>query len=773
VTESRLQEQEQQILLEISNALNSAQNANDMLKAIMGYAQPRGATSISLIYFDLDKTGSDPTWAESVAVWAKEGYGVAPEGMRYYLPEIPSTKVWFSDLSQPVLFDDMRTSPYILDEDRELYLSYGTYAGVVIPLHSQGRWLGIYMLTWGQVMNFTTQDKQIFRAIMRQATPVVDAIRTTELVQKAAERAEILSSVNASLSQSADEDAILQAISPLVLKYKIDRATLLYVNPDLSTDIAAAINSEGQSMPLSIFPSTHFTRDQYPIVDTIYAGGSNLFVIESLESAKEMYDQSVSGFMEQTGIQATVTIPLMHADTFIGQMNFSWQDTQTFDPAMLSFFKEIQPSISSTVSSRQLYLAEQAARRETERRAAEMELVARVGTEVSTNLNVADLLQSVTDLIKVNFDLYHAHIYLYDEVEDTLNIAAGSGVIGRQIMKEGRIIPLSRPDSLVAQAGRTLDGLIVNDVLQNPNFLPHRLLPETRSEMAIPMVVGNTLIGVLDIQADKLDFFTQSDIHVHGTLASQIAVAIQNVRSYEAAKESDRLKSEFLANMSHELRTPLNSIIGYSEVLLEGIDGELSPDAIEDVSAIHGSGQHLLMIINDILDLAKIEARQMHIDPRPVDLARFMQEILHAGQILVKDKDVELLLEDPDEQPTAYADSVRLRQIVWNIISNAVKFTESGSVSVSVSLHDEDHACVRVKDTGIGIRKEDLSLVFEQFQQVDGSSTRRAGGTGLGLAITRHLVEMHGGEINVESEYGHGTTFWFTLPLYKEETVKS
>ena len=233
----------------------------------------------------------------------------------------------------------------------------------------------------------------------------------------------------------------------------------------------------------------------------------------------------------------------------------------------------------------------------------------------------------------------------------------------------------------------------------------------------------------------------------------------------ERLREVDRLKSQFLANMSHELRTPLNSIIGYSEMLLDGDDGELGTEAVEDVNTIYSSGRHLLAIINDILDLAKIEAGEMRIDRKSVMLDKVASSVINSAAVLIKDKPVELLMSKREDVPPVFADELRLRQIITNLVSNAVKFTESGTVLVEVGCSDEQHAYIKVVDTGIGIAKDDLGTIFEQFRQVDGSSTRRAGGTGLGLTITRHLIHLHSGEIFVESELGKGSTFWFTLPL--------
>jgi PAS domain S-box-containing protein len=411
------------------------------------------------------------------------------------------------------------------------------------------------------------------------------------------------------------------------------------------------------------------------------------------------------------------------------------------------------------------------------RLAQRLETVSAISTTITQVLDFDAMLSQVVELTKSRFELYHAHIYLYDEASDLLVLAAGAGEAGALMRAQGHSIPRSRPHSLVALAARSRSAVIANDVRLTEDFLPNPHLPNTLSELAAPLVVGDSLIGVLDVQSDRVDAFDQDDIRVYATLSAQIAVAVENIRAYEARRteaererqtaerlrEIDRMKSQFLANMSHELRTPLNSIIGYSEVLMDGDDGELTEEALEDVRVIHQSGQHLLDIINDILDLAKIEAGQMKMDRHPLDLSKSVGEVMHLAQVLVKDKPITLHFERGDA-PIVMADPVRLRQIVMNLLSNAVKFTERGSVVVSTGTLDNGFGYVKVKDTGIGIAPEHLSVIFEQFRQVDGSSTRRAGGTGLGLTITRHLVHMHGGEIFVESQPGVGSTFTFTLP---------
>ncbi len=390
----------------------------------------------------------------------------------------------------------------------------------------------------------------------------------------------------------------------------------------------------------------------------------------------------------------------------------------------------------------------------------------------------------MANLVKERFNLYHAHIYLLDETGETLVLTAGAGEVGDVMVGAGHVISMNNQKSLVAGAARSRKGVISNNVASDPNFLPNELLPATKAEMAIPMIVGDSVVGVLDIQSDQEGYFTDDDVRIQSTLASQVAVAVQNARLFgevalqaerqrevaEQLREVDRLKSQFLANMSHELRTPLNSIIGYSEVLLDGVDGELTEDAEEDVEAIHNSGKHLLAIINEILDLAKIEAGEMNLDLKPINLVDFTNEIVRSGQVLVKDKPVELHLIHAEDLPPVSADAVRLRQILWNLVSNAIKFTEEGHVTVTLK-HDDDNpelARIVIEDTGIGMSDDGLTKIFQRFSQVDGSSTRRAGGTGLGLTITQQLIQMHGGEIEVTSELGAGSVFWFTIPLYKE-----
>ncbi|MEO8610624.1 MAG: GAF domain-containing protein [Chloroflexota bacterium] len=486
--------------------------------------------------------------------------------------------------------------------------------------------------------------------------------------------------------------------------------------------------------------------------------------------AWEQTDPTAYTIMKQLGTCGIAVIPLFAQERWVGLMTFSWHTHINFTTHDEHIFISAMRQATTTVDALRASAL-------TAKRAAELQTVAQVSAAATMLLEVDSLLQSVVDLTKESFNLYHAHVYLIDESGENLVLTAGAGEPGRIMKEQGRSISVNHQNSLVARAARDRDGAIANDVTQAADFLPNPLLPDTRSEMAIPLIVGDDVIGVLDIQSDTINRFTADDVAIQSTLADQIAVAVQNARTFkmtqetaERLREVDRLKSQFLANMSHELRTPLNSIIGYAEVLLDGIDGDLSDEAVEDVEAIHGGGKHLLTIINDILDLAKIEAGQMFMDRQDANLNQAVDEAVNTCQILAKNKNIGLNVELDGDIPHVFGDPIRLKQIIVNLVNNAIKFTEKGAVTVQLSLTNENNqVIVAVHDSGMGMTEEDLTGLFQQFHQVDGSATRRAGGTGLGLVITRHLVHMHEGEIYVESEKGAGSTFWFTLPVYTNQ----
>lgn len=303
-------------------------------------------------------------------------------------------------------------------------------------------------------------------------------------------------------------------------------------------------------------------------------------------------------------------------------------------------------------------------------------------------------------------------------------------------------------------------------------FEAYRAELDLEEALVLPVTIRDEVLGVLILgqQRDHPAIDENETAFLHNA-AVNIGVALENAQLYQDAqetaeklKEVDRLKSEFLANMSHELRTPLNSIIGFSRVILKGIDGPITDLQKTDLEAIYQSGRHLLELINEILDHSKIEAGKMEYAFEPTDLMEIIRGIMSTSIALVKDKSIELQQHVPETLPTIIADSRRVRQVLLNLMGNASKFTEQGYIALS-AWADDEWVTISVQDSGVGIPKERYASVFAAFEQVDSSSSRRYGGTGLGLPVSKKFVEAHGGTIWFESEMGAGSTFFVKLPI--------
>jgi len=462
----------------------------------------------------------------------------------------------------------------------------------------------------------------------------------------------------------------------------------------------------------------------------------------------------------------------------IGTLGVQVAPGQILAPEDEAFLEAISEQVAQALERARLM-------EQTQRSAVELQAVAEVSTASSTILDPQELLQTVVDLTKKDFGLYHAHVYLLDSEYNALVLSAGAGEIGRSMTAEGWSIPVNQENSIVASTAKARKGQLISDVRKEAQYLPNPMLPDTKSELAVPMVVGDRLLGVFDVQSDAVGRFGEEDIRTYTTLASQVAVALQNAKLYteqlatvERLRELDNMKSAFLANMSHELRTPLNSILGFTQVIEEGLDGPLTDLMFGDLGLIEKNGKHLLNLINDVLDMAKIEAGRLSLSLEPLDIYELLDDVIVTNNPLAREKSLYMRLEaDKNENWTVSADHVRMRQIFINIVGNAVKFTDDGGITIGLeklygtSEAELDRIRIRIKDTGVGIPATKLEEIFQAFSQVDNTTTRKAGGTGLGLPISRRLVELHGGRMWAESRglAGDGTTILVELPITKDE----
>jgi signal transduction histidine kinase len=295
-----------------------------------------------------------------------------------------------------------------------------------------------------------------------------------------------------------------------------------------------------------------------------------------------------------------------------------------------------------------------------------------------------------------------------------------------------------------------------------------------RAAVAAPMLREGVAIGTIMLIKTEPGAFTPRQIELLKTFAAQAVIAIENVRLFTEIREkshqlevASQHKSQFLANMSHELRTPLNAILGYTEMMADGLYGDVGEKAQGVLERVQSNGRHLLGLINDVLDLSKIEAGQLVLAIEEYSVADMVATVLSATESLARAKNLKLGSAVAPGLPTGRGDARRLTQVLLNLVGNAIKFTDHGGVEIKAA-RPGDRFEIAVVDTGPGIAPADQARIFDEFQQLDNTSTRRKGGTGLGLSISRHIVELHGGRIAVESEVGRGSTFRISLPVHTQ-----
>jgi signal transduction histidine kinase len=397
-----------------------------------------------------------------------------------------------------------------------------------------------------------------------------------------------------------------------------------------------------------------------------------------------------------------------------------------------------------------------------------------VSRAVSSTLDVEAVLDTIVSRASQLAGAEGCSIYEYDEGAEQFHLRATHN-LDPAFVETIRGVPLRRGEGLMGRATELREPVQVPDITEPGTYrsgVREALVRfGYRALLSVPLVREDEIIGSLSLNRKTPGEFAPEVIDVLKTFATQSALAIQNARLFQEIadksrqlEEASRHKSEFLANMSHELRTPLNAILGFNEMILGEIYGELSPDLREPLTDIQNSGKHLLRLINNVLDLSKIEAGRMELAPTDYAVQDLVERVRASLHPLALEKGLGFAASVPEDIPLAYGDAGRITQCLTNLAGNALKFTRQGRVEISVELQG-DRLVYRVRDTGIGIAKDKLDSLFTEFRQGDVTVASEFGGTGLGLSISKKFVEMHGGRIWVDSEPGKGSVFSFEIPL--------
>ena len=405
----------------------------------------------------------------------------------------------------------------------------------------------------------------------------------------------------------------------------------------------------------------------------------------------------------------------------------------------------------------------------------EMEALGEVSHAVSSTLDLQTVLATIVAHAAKLSGAEAGALYEFDEAIQEFRLRAthqlGDELI--QIIRESRI---RLGKTVVGRAGMNRAPVQLPDILDEPPFPLLEALKQAgfRAMLAVPLLREDKLIGSLVVGRKTPGQFRKETVHLLENLAAHSALAIHNARLFREIEEKGRQleiagkhKSEFLANMSHELRTPLNAILGYTQLILDKIYGDVPEKIREVLERLEKNGVHLLGLINNVLDLSKIEAGRLSLSLNDYSIEEVVQTVFTAVESLAAEKNLALKVTVPRSLTAGRGDGQRIAQVLLNLVGNAIKFTEEGEVRVDVTTSNGNFL-VSVSDTGPGLSEADQQKIFEEFNQADNSSTRKKGGTGLGLSIARRITEMHGGQIWVESSLGKGSTFRFTVPVRVE-----
>jgi signal transduction histidine kinase len=478
----------------------------------------------------------------------------------------------------------------------------------------------------------------------------------------------------------------------------------------------------------------------------------------------------------RVSIRTVLAVPLMREDIPIGSIHMRRTEVRPFSDKQIALLKTFADQAVIAIENVRLFQELEARTRELAQSVGELRALGEVGQAVSSTLDLQTVLSTIVGRAVQLSGTDCGIIYEYDEPTQEFHLRA-SYQMEQDLVNAYQATPLRLGQGATGRAAETRLPYQIADLRQEHELATRGMRPILsrlgyQSLLAVPLLLDQKIMGALTIYRRKTGSFAPEIVNLLQTFATQSVLAIQNARLFREIEDknreieaANRHKSEFLANMSHELRTPLNAIIGFSEVLQERLFGELNEKQAEYTDDILSSGRHLLSLINDILDLSKIEAGRMELEVTTFHLPDAIENALTLIRERASRHGIRLNQVIDDRLGDFTGDERKIKQILLNLLSNAVKFTPEGG-RIGINARQADGAAeISVSDTGIGIAPEDQPKIFEEFRQVGSDNAKKVEGTGLGLTLAKKFVELHGGRIWVESEIGKGSKFTFTLPI--------
>jgi signal transduction histidine kinase len=647
---------------------------------------------------------------------------------------------------------------------------------LAVPMLKEGRLVGALTFHRREVRPFTEAQIALIKIFADQAVIAIENVRLFKELE--ARNRDLMTALD---RQTATAD-ILRVISrsqtdvQLVFEVIVQRAVELS-----GASMGAVFQLDGDVVHLGAAhghqpEELQEMRRRFPrTLSATEVAPGRAIVTREVVHVPDVEAVATAASLARVGVKSVLTVPMLRGLEALGAISVGRSESGSFSDTEVELLKTFADQAVIAIENARLLSELQARTRELSRSVGELQALGEVGQAISSTLDLETVLTTIVSRAVQLSRLDGGVVFEYDEdtEEFVQRVATETGPVLAEARRTTRI---RKGEGVLGQTAITLEPVQVPDITA-PGAYEGRLretLIESgvRAILAVPMVREGHLIGCLGVTRNRAGDFPAETIELLRTFATQSALAIQNARLFrEIADKSRQLeaasrhKSEFLANMSHELRTPLNAVIGFSEVLLQRMFGALNAKQDEYLRDIYASGQHLLSLINDILDLSKIEAGRMELVPAPFHLPSALENAVTLVRERAGRHGITLELDLDPGLGELVGDERKVKQVLLNLLSNAVKFTpEAGRITLKAGLAD-GAVRIAVSDTGIGIAVEDQAAIFEEFRQVGNDETRKQEGTGLGLTLAKKFVELHGGRIWVESEPGHGSTFTFTLPV--------